>query len=144
MEATALLGETQTRIIDQGTATGFCDTYPKGLPAVPCDQQAQIIKKALAAIGLRVEVKAFPMGTYFTKLTTRGERFDIAWQGWLPDYQDPAARLNVLLETSTATPSFEDATYRAKLDAAAWLSGAQRYLTYARQDAELARTPYFS
>ncbi|HMC69189.1 MAG TPA: ABC transporter substrate-binding protein, partial [Mycobacteriales bacterium] len=105
----------------------------------PCDQQAQIIKKDLAAIGLRVEVKAFPMGTYFTKLATPGERFDIAWVGWLPDYQDPAAMLNVLLDTGTATPSFKDATYRAKLAAAARLSGAERYLTYARLDAELAR-----
>jgi peptide/nickel transport system substrate-binding protein len=107
--------------------------------ASPCDQQAQIIKTDLAAIGLRVEVKAFPTGTLFTKLTAPGEPFDIAWEGWLPDYPDPAAMLNVLLENGTAIPTFEDPTSRARLAAAARLTGAERYLTYARLDADLAR-----
>jgi YVTN family beta-propeller protein len=105
----------------------------------PCDRQAQIIKTDLAAIGLRVEVKAFPTGTLFTKLTTPGEPFDIAWDGWLPDYADPAAMLNILLEDGTAIPTFKNPTYRARLAAAARLTGAERYLTYARLDADLAR-----
>jgi YVTN family beta-propeller protein len=105
----------------------------------PCDQQAQIIKIELAAIGLRVEVKAFPDATLYTKTVTPGEPFDIAWVGWLPDYLDPAAMLNVLLENGTIIPTFEDPTYRARLAAAARLTGAERYLTYARLDADLAR-----
>jgi YVTN family beta-propeller protein len=105
----------------------------------PCDQQAQIITNDLAAIGLRVEVKRVPTGKYFAKLATPGEPFDIAWVGWLPDYLDPAAMLNVLLEDGTAIPTFENPTYRARLAAAARLSGAERYLTYARLDADLAR-----
>ncbi len=42
MEATAPIGETQKRIIDFGTAQGFCATYPRGQPAVQCDAQAQL------------------------------------------------------------------------------------------------------
>ena len=105
----------------------------------PCDQQAQIITTDLAAIGLRVEVKHFADSTLYTKTVTPGEPFDIAWVGWLPDYPDPAAMLNVLLEDGTAIPTFKDPTYRARLAAAARLAGAERYLTYARLDADLAR-----
>ena len=105
----------------------------------PCDQQAQIIKTDLAAIGIRVEVKAFADAILYTKLVTPGEPFDIAWVGWLPDYQDPAAVLNALLEDSTIIPTFEDPAYRARLAAAARLTGAERYLAYARLDADLVR-----
>jgi YVTN family beta-propeller protein len=105
----------------------------------PCDQQAQIIKTDLAAIRIRVEVKQFADSTLYTKTVTPGEPFDIAWVGWLPDYPDPAAMLNVLLEDNVIIPTFEGPTYRARLAAAARLSGAERYLTYARLDANLAR-----
>jgi ABC-type transport system substrate-binding protein len=105
----------------------------------PCDQQAQIIKTDLAAIGIEVEVKAFATDTLYTKLATPGEPYDIANVGWLPDYLDPTAMLNFLLETGTIIPTFDDPTWRAKLAAAARLTGAERYLTYARLDANLAR-----
>jgi uncharacterized protein (TIGR03382 family) len=42
MEATAPVGETQKRIIDFGTSRGFCTTYPRGQPPVPCDDLAQL------------------------------------------------------------------------------------------------------
>lgn len=48
MEATAPPGETQKRIIDIGTSEGFCSTYPKGLPPVPCDEVAQLRRKIIA------------------------------------------------------------------------------------------------
>ncbi len=105
----------------------------------PCQEQAQIITTDLAAIGMRVEVKALPFGPLFKKLATPGEPYDMAWDGWIPDYLDPAAMLDVLLEGGTVVPTFEDATWRARLAAAAQLTGAERYLTYAQLDAELAR-----
>ncbi len=40
MAPTAPLGETRKRVIDHGTATGFCLTYPKSRPPVPCDELA--------------------------------------------------------------------------------------------------------
>jgi ABC-type transport system substrate-binding protein len=106
----------------------------------PCPEQAQIVKTDLAAIGLRAEVKALPSGTLFTKLTTPGEPFDMGWEGWLPDWRDPAAMLNILLESGTVVPTFDDPTWRRRLAAAAQLTGAQRYMTYARLDTDLARS----
>jgi YVTN family beta-propeller protein len=105
----------------------------------PCEQQAQIIKTDLAAIGLRVEVKAFSIEAMFAKIATPGEPFDIAPVFWAADYPDPTAFLNLLLESGTSLPTFDDPTYRARLAAAAQLTGADRYLTYARLDADLAR-----
>jgi YVTN family beta-propeller protein len=104
----------------------------------PCDQQAQIIKTDLAAIGLRVEVKRFPDATMLVKLARPGA-FDMAWIGWLPNYMDPTAFLNYLLESGTVLPTLRDPADRARLATAARLSGARRYLTYGRLDAELAR-----
>lgn len=40
MAPTAPLGETRKRVIDRGTATGFCLTYPRSRPPVPCDELA--------------------------------------------------------------------------------------------------------
>lgn len=40
MLATAPAGETSKRVIDPGTADGFCSTYPKGEPPTPCDASA--------------------------------------------------------------------------------------------------------
>jgi hypothetical protein len=48
MEPSAPTGETRKRIIDNGTAAGFCDTYPRGAPAVPCDQLGQVRLRIVA------------------------------------------------------------------------------------------------
>lgn len=40
MAPTAPLGELRKRVIDHGTATGFCLTYPRSRPPVPCDELA--------------------------------------------------------------------------------------------------------
>jgi peptide/nickel transport system substrate-binding protein len=105
----------------------------------PCDQQAQIIKTDLAAIGLQLQIKAYPDQILYTKTTTPGEPFDMAWVGWVADYPDPDAMLNTLLEDGTIIPTFNDPAYRRRLAAAAQLTGPKRYLTYAKLDADLAR-----
>jgi ABC-type transport system substrate-binding protein len=109
-----------------------CDAYP-------CQEQAQIIKTDLAAIGLQVQIKTFPSSKLYTRETTPGEPFDLAWQGWIPDYPDPQAMLTPLLEDSTIGPTFDDPGYQRKLAAAARLSGPRRYLTYGELDLDLAR-----
>jgi Matrixin len=48
MYASAPLGETSKRIIDLGTQDGFCSTYPRGQPPLPCDEQAQLKRKIVA------------------------------------------------------------------------------------------------
>jgi hypothetical protein len=45
MEASAPQGETHKRIIDAGTAAGFCDTYPPGVPPTQCTETGVISKK---------------------------------------------------------------------------------------------------
>lgn len=40
MELSAPVGETSKRIIDPGTANGFCLVYPRGQPPAPCDEKA--------------------------------------------------------------------------------------------------------
>lgn len=102
-------------------------------------EQAQIVKTDLARIGLKVDINLFPSETLFTREASPDAPFDMAWQGWIPDYLDPDAMLNALLESGSTVPTFESPVWRTRLAAAAQLSGAARYLTYARLDAELAR-----
>ncbi len=109
-----------------------CDVFP-------CPEQAQIVKNNLAAIDLRVEVRKLPEEKLFATLGTPGAQFDLAWNGWIPDYLDPGAMLDVLLEQGTVEPTLVDPAWRARLAAASRLTGAERYLTYARLDADLAR-----
>lgn len=42
MEATAPPGETHKRIIDAGSAAGFCDAYPRGLPPTQCGERPDL------------------------------------------------------------------------------------------------------
>ena len=125
-------------LIRQAGATGrvaildTCDVFP-------CPQQAQIVKTDLARIGLRVQISELPSATLFAHQRTPGARFDLAWGGWIPDYFDPQAILNELLEDSSVAPTFNDPIYRRKLARAAQLSGPERYLAYGKLDLDLAR-----
>ncbi len=105
----------------------------------PCQQQAQIVKTDLAAIGIRLVIETFPDQTLNAKLASAHAPFDIAWLGWIPDYPDPGAMLNVLLSSGTVLPKFQDARSRAQLAVAASLGGTKRYLAYGRLDRALVR-----
>ena len=48
MEATAPPGETHKRIIDVGSAAGFCDAYPRGLPPTQCGESADVGRRTQA------------------------------------------------------------------------------------------------
>ena len=109
-----------------------CDIYP-------CRQQAQIVKTDLAKIRLRVQITSLPSDKMFAQEATPGAPFDLAWDGWLPDYPDPQAMLNAILENSSNGPTFKDPAYQRKLAAAARLSGPERYRTYGELDLDLAR-----
>jgi len=115
-----------------------------------CRQLAQVIQANLKAIGIDVEVKAFPFGVLFGRLSSRGEPFDIGLSGWIADYPDPDDFINLVSgATITSTNNsnfsyFDDPAYNAKFAAAERLSGPKRYLAYAKLDAELTRdaAPY--
>ena len=100
---------------------------------------AQIVKNNLGAIGIRVEIKTFPVTNFFKHLTTPGEPFDLAIAGWVVDYPDPSQMLNWLLDGRAGIPSFNDPAYQRRLAAAARLSGPQRDLAYGALDLDLAR-----
>jgi hypothetical protein len=42
MAPTAPVGEISKRVLDPGTAEGFCSTYPAGQPPTPCDEVARL------------------------------------------------------------------------------------------------------
>jgi YVTN family beta-propeller protein len=107
--------------------------------AFPCPQQAQIVKADLAKIGLQVHITSLPSVTLFAREATAGEPFDLAWDGWIPDYLDPQSMLAAILEDRSVGPTFNDPAYQRKLAAAARLSGPERYLTYGELDLDLAR-----
>lgn len=48
MAATADTGDLQKRVIDRGTADGFCLTYPRGAPAKACDELAELRRRVIA------------------------------------------------------------------------------------------------
>jgi peptide/nickel transport system substrate-binding protein len=105
----------------------------------PCPEQAEIVKTNLAAIGVQVNVKELPSATLFAREAKPGEPFDLAWDGWLPDYLDPQAMLTSILADRSVAPTFDDRRYQRKLARAKRLSGPERYLTYGKLDLDLAR-----
>ena len=100
-----------------------------------CTLQAQILKTELAAIGLRLDVKAFPIDTLTAASTAPRRQFDLATGGFGADYPDPSAMLDSLLNIE----SFDEPTYRRRLTAVARLTGPARYIAYGKLDDDLAR-----
>jgi ABC-type oligopeptide transport system substrate-binding subunit len=112
----------------------------------PCPETAAIVKENLKAIGIDVEVRQFARAIQFSKEGTKGEPFDIAFEGWQADYPDPYDFLNVLLDGRTIKDAnnvnfsyLDDPAVNAKLDAAAATTGSDRTASYAKLDAELVR-----
>lgn len=106
----------------------------------PCDQLAQVVKTNLAAIGIQVQVKAFPIPALVARMGRPGEPFDLGVGGWIADYADPADFLNFLLvDGGGVLLPFDDPGYARKAAAAARLTGPRRYLAYGALDADVAR-----
>jgi hypothetical protein len=106
--------------------------------AADCAQRAQIVKSDLQKIGIDVEIKQFPRVVLYSKVNTAEEPFDIADKGWLGDYPDPEAFLNLLLYRK---PYFNDPVYNHRLEAAARSTGAARYRVYGQLALDLHETP---
>ena len=107
--------------------------------------QAQVLKRNLAAIGLRVQVTQRPSRAHFAKIYDPREPWDIASLGWTADYPDPAQYLNALFAAGGAVNvGFDSPTYNRLLAKAARLRGAARYRAYGELDVRLARdaAPY--
>ncbi len=117
--------------------------YAPNLP--PWQQEAQIIRRDLKPLGIDVQVKEFPIGDYFTRISRRGEPFDLAMTGWYFGTTDPAQILGIF-DGSTIRPTnnfnfsyFNDPAFNRKFKAVAKLSGAKRYRAAGRLALELGR-----
>jgi YVTN family beta-propeller protein len=110
-----------------------------------CRQQAHTIRSNLAAIGLDVQVREFPVVELFERAGTKGEPFDIITAHWGADYADPSDFLNVLLGQQIHPSGnlnlayYTDPDVARKLDRVARLTGEARYRGYAALSVELAR-----
>jgi YVTN family beta-propeller protein len=108
--------------------------------------EAQLIKAALAPLGISVEIKAFGSFAVGHIAGRRGEPFDMALTVWVVAYPDPANILNYLFDgrslrgTANSNLSyFDDPTYNRKLAVAARLAGPRRYAAYQALEADLLR-----
>ena len=108
---------------------------------------AQVAKRQLAEIGLDVQLRPVPFhftnAGYLGPLGAPGEAWDIAIMLWTPDYIDPYAYVNRLLDArfigGTNLSRFDSPKYNRLMRQAARLEGAERYRRYGELDVDLAR-----
>jgi ABC-type oligopeptide transport system substrate-binding subunit len=141
-----------TNTPDLATAKKLAGSGSKGTAVLytcdqsPCPQQATIIQQNLKQIGINVDVKQFARAVQFSKEGTKGEPFDIAFEGWNADYADPYDFINVLLNGKSIQKAnnvnfsyFNDPTYIKQMEQAAGLSGPERSAAYGKLDLNLAK-----
>jgi peptide/nickel transport system substrate-binding protein len=99
---------------------------------------AEEVQRELDPIGIQVAiVKVQPRHFYGHDVYGNGERWDMAFEGWLADYPDPFDMLNVLVGSDLSGSHFEDAGLLGRLNQAATLSGLARTDAYAALDHDL-------
>ena len=112
----------------------------------PARNTAQVIREQLAKIGLDVEIQ--PFGEHATASSYLGrlgsdEPWDLALVLWTPDYVDPSAYINRLLDSQfTGAPTltrFDEPSFTEPMRKAALLRGAARAKAYSELDLQLAR-----
>lgn len=113
-----------------------------------CVNTAQILQFNLKQIGIDLEIQKFARAVQFEKEGTRGEPFDIGFEGWAADYADPFDFINILLDGTTIRDTnnvnfsyFNSAKWNKRMADAAKLSGAARYAAYGKLDIDLAKGP---
>jgi YVTN family beta-propeller protein len=116
--------------------------YTPNVP--PWLQEAQIIRHDLKPLGIDVQVKEFPIGDFFARLSRRGEPFDLAVSGY--SFPPDPVQILAAFDGSTIGPKnnsnlsyFNDPVINRKLKAVAKLSGAKRYRAASRLALELER-----
>ena len=107
---------------------------------------AQIFQMNLKRLGIDVEIKYVPHGpTYIDAVGTRGEPFDVAQWGWIPDYADPVALFGPLLDgdlTQTGNTNvayFNRPKYNREIERIEGLRGVARRNAWANLDVEMMR-----
>jgi peptide/nickel transport system substrate-binding protein len=132
----------RARALARGRArSGKAALYTPSLP-LPVTH-AQLVKRDLEKIGIDVEITAVPPNALFSRLMAPDAPWDITILGWLPDYVDPYAYINLLLDGRFApAPNigrFNSSRYNRLMRRAALGRGRARYRAYADLDVRLAR-----
>ena len=138
--------ETAKALASGNTRGGKAVFYTTDAP--PALAAAQLVKRQLVEIGLEVEVKALPIhiatAAYVGKLAARGEPWDIALVLWTPNFIDPFAYVNAMLDRQfiggTNLARFESSGYDSELRQVARVASAgDRNRAYGTLDVRLAR-----
>ena len=117
-------------------------------PDIPLTRRsAQLVQTDLTKLGLEVEVVPFgehaAAPSYLGRLGKADEPWDLALVLWTPDFVDPAAYINRLLDGQhaggTNLARFDEAPYNAQMRQASRLQGEARAKAYAELDLRLAR-----
>jgi peptide/nickel transport system substrate-binding protein len=117
---------------------------PACVGAIGC---VQFVARQLEELGLEVEVRPFPEWTttsaYLGRLGDPDEPWDLALIQWTPDFVDPFAYINRLLDGrpagGTDLARFDEPFYRDLMRKASRLQGAARGKAYAELGLRLAR-----
>ncbi|MDP9134598.1 MAG: ABC transporter substrate-binding protein, partial [Actinomycetota bacterium] len=106
-----------------------------------CLEHGRVVRKNLAAIGIAVDVKHFPLDEIFGRLNRPGEPWDIGFANWFIDYADPSQFIELIFAPGQGgNPGrFRDADIFRRMRTAARLSRTARTRAYAQLDADLAR-----
>lgn len=112
-----------------------------------CRSRAEAVQAALKEIGLTVRIRVFyGADVSARRVSTRGERFDLADGLWQPEYPDPYGFFERLLSSRSLQgignvnlSYFSDAKLDDRLDRLAHLQGDARYDGFGRLDVEVAR-----
>jgi YVTN family beta-propeller protein len=116
--------------------------YTPNVP--PWLQEALIVRRDLKPLGIDVQVKQFPIDTFFARIGRRGEPFDLAVSGYgfgtdpsfvLTGFGNSTLRGGGSIDFSY----FDSPAFDRQLEAATKLSGPQRYRVYSRLGLELER-----
>jgi ABC-type transport system substrate-binding protein len=115
--------------------------YTPNVP--PWLQEALIIRRDLKRLGIDVQVRQFPTDTFFARIGRRGEPFDLAVSGY-GFGTDPTSSLTAfgnskLRGGGIGFSYFDSPAFDRQLEAAAKLSGPQRYRVYSHLALELER-----
>ena len=112
-----------------------------------CKDRAVVVANSLKKIGLHVRIDSAPGLGQFTLAGVRGTRFDIADVITRPDYGDPYALVDKLLDSrvirevgNTNISYFESPRFDRSIDEAQQLSGIARDRAYGQLGLAVART----
>jgi ABC-type transport system substrate-binding protein len=112
-----------------------------------CVSRALVVADALRKIGLKVTVDTSPGHGEFTLAAVKGTKFDIADVITRPDYGDPYALVDKLLDSrvirsvdNTNLSYFDDSRFDRAIDAAQRLTGVARDRAYGRLGLAVAGT----